>query len=220
MGSLTPFSVVRYTYGKADADEATCFIPEAHPDLDLVRGVHAYDLEQRDYAPYYDISPTVWELSVMRAAMARTLTREHQLVPSFNLTQVMAAQDTPRMLWKHSDPESTYMGRFRRALEQHVGKQFKGYHDLYDFSITQPVTFWDFCWKNFNLLHEGSYTTVVNQSARMDSIPHWFTGVRLNFAENLLFSASPNGPCTRGKEDAKIAVVEVRESLFDPPPCL
>ncbi|GAT20729.1 acetoacetyl-coenzyme A synthetase [Aspergillus luchuensis] len=127
----------------------------------------------------------------------------------------MATQDSPRMLWKHPDPESTHMGRFRRALEQHIGKDFKDYHDLYEFSITQPTTFWDFCWKNFNLIHEGSYTAVVDQSARMDSIPHWFTGIRLNFAENLLFSASPNGPSTRGKEDAKIAVVEVREGISE-----
>ncbi|GJP97313.1 hypothetical protein AlacWU_10212 [Aspergillus niger] len=89
------------------------------------------------------------------------------------------------------------------------------YHDLYEFSITQPTTFWDFCWKNFNLIHEGSYTAVVDQSARMDSTPPWFTGIRLNFAENLLFSASPNGLSTRGKEDAKIAVVEVREGISE-----
>lgn len=37
----------------------------------------------------------------------------------------MATQDSPRMLWKHPDPESTHMGRFRRALEQHIGKGFK-----------------------------------------------------------------------------------------------
>ncbi|KAL3264223.1 hypothetical protein ABHI18_000967 [Aspergillus niger] len=127
----------------------------------------------------------------------------------------MATQVSPRMLWKHPDPESTHMGRFRRALEQHIGKGFKDYHDLYEFSITQPTTFWDFCWKNFNLIHEGSYTAVVDQSARMDSIPQWFTGIRLNFAENLLFSASPNGLSTRGKEDAKIAVVEVREGISE-----
>lgn len=49
----------------------------------------------------------------------------------------------------------------------------------------------------------------------MDSTPPWFTGIRLNFAENLLFSASPNGLSTRGKEDAKIAVVEVREGISE-----
>lgn len=76
------------------------------------------------------------------------------------------------------------------------------------------MAFYDFCWKYFGIIHEGSYTTVVDESARMDSIPNWFKGVRLNFAENALFS-SPTGssalPSKKGKEDGKIAVTEVRE---------
>lgn len=51
----------------------------------------------------------------------------------------------------------------------------------------------------------------------MNSIPQWFSGIRLNFAENLLFSASGNGRSTKGKEDAKIAVVEVREDISETP---
>ncbi|OGM45400.1 acetoacetyl-CoA synthase [Aspergillus bombycis] len=123
----------------------------------------------------------------------------------------MAPQASPRKLWEHPDPESTQMGQFRRALEKHTGQHFQGYHDLHNFSITQRATFWDFCWKYANLIHEGSYASVVNESARMDSIPHWFSGIQLNFAENLLFSASGDGRSTTGKEDEKIAVVEVRE---------
>jgi len=46
----------------------------------------------------------------------------------------------------------------------------------------------------------------------MDAIPRWFRGVRLNFAENVLFSRDADGTRgTRGKEDAKLALTEVRE---------
>lgn len=55
----------------------------------------------------------------------------------------------------------------------------------------------------------------------MDSIPHWFHGIRLNFAENILYSTtpppagkpypSPSVPSTLGKDDSKVAVTEVRE---------
>jgi len=38
----------------------------------------------------------------------------------------------------------------------------------------------------------------------MDKVPRWFQGIRLNFAENILFSGRAGG--TSGKEDAKIAV--------------
>ena len=45
-------------------------------------------------------------------------------------------------------------------------------------------------------------------------MPQWFEGTRLNFAENILYSASPSNPSQRTrehKEDAKIALTEVRE---------
>ena len=85
----------------------------------------------------------------------------------------------------------------------------QSFHDLHDYSITHRSEFWAFCWSYFNLIHEGSYTRVVNESARIDSIPTWFDGVRLNFAENILFSDSSGA--TVGKEDDKIAVTEIGE---------
>lgn len=55
---------------------------------------------------------------------------------------------------------------------------------------------------------------VVDEAARIDSVPHWFAGVRLNFAENVLYtpsSASRSTRSTRHKEAAKVAITEVRE---------
>lgn len=50
----------------------------------------------------------------------------------------------------------------------------------------------------------------------MDSIPRWFKGVKLNFAENILFTGDSEGKRTvsPGKEDDKIACTEVREGSF------
>lgn len=96
------------------------------------------------------------------------------------------------------------------------------YNDMYNYSITHRAAFWDFTWRYFNIIHEGTYTTVVDESARMDSIPHWFQGMRMNFAENILFSpvsvSASSGTYTTpsvvgkvGKEDGKVAVTEIRE---------
>lgn len=124
------------------------------------------------------------------------------------------------------------MGRFRKELERASGQQLKvplpnrifnvdhvlihpkSFQDMYQYSV-QPenrTAFWDFCWKYFGLIHEGSYTQIVDESARMDSVPEWFAGVKLNFAENLLFSKSAGDKT--GKEDDKIAVTEVREGAI------
>jgi acetoacetyl-CoA synthetase len=48
----------------------------------------------------------------------------------------------------------------------------------------------------------------------MDSIPHWFNGIYLNFAENVLFSSDPSDPSKRTKkhkEDDGICSTEIRE---------
>ncbi|KAJ5505281.1 AMP-dependent synthetase/ligase [Penicillium expansum] len=115
----------------------------------------------------------------------------------------------PRKIWQHPAPESTQMGHFQRDLEKSTGRKFDSFHDMYLYSIKNRSAFWDFCWKYFQLIHEGSYTKVVDESARMDSVPEWFAGVRLNFAENLLFSRVAGDKTD--KEDDKIAVSEVRE---------
>ena len=55
---------------------------------------------------------------------------------------------------------------------------------------------------------------VVDPEARLDSRPRWFEGLRLNFAENVLYSPAPSDPSvtsTVNKEDQKFAVTEVRE---------
>jgi acetoacetyl-CoA synthetase len=83
------------------------------------------------------------------------------------------------------------------------------------FSVTDRSRFWDQCFRFSNLIYNGSYTRVVDEKARIDSIPRWFEGVYINFAENLLYSRDTFDPTykrgTKGKEDRKIALTEVRE---------
>lgn len=56
---------------------------------------------------------------------------------------------------------------------------------------------------------------MVDEAAPIDSIPRWFSGVYLNFAENILYTRVPGAPPSQrgtvGKEDDKIALTEVRE---------
>jgi acetoacetyl-CoA synthetase len=60
---------------------------------------------------------------------------------------------------------------------------------------------------------------VVDESKPIDSVPRWFEGIQLNWAENLLWTRGPTDPTnhhgTVGKEDPKIAVTEVREGVSE-----
>ncbi|KAJ9659477.1 hypothetical protein H2201_007368 [Coniosporium apollinis] len=128
-----------------------------------------------------------------------------------------SSQDTmpiPRKLWEHPSPKSTQMCQFMQTANQRHDLNLQTFQDLHQWSVTQPVPFWADVWTTASLIHSGTYATVVDPTARIDSLPKWFKGVRLNFAENILFSrseADAGQRTTCGKEDAKVAVTQVRE---------
>ncbi|KAL2760665.1 hypothetical protein ACRALDRAFT_1046183 [Sodiomyces alcalophilus JCM 7366] len=127
----------------------------------------------------------------------------------------MATTEMPRKLWEHPDPKNTEMYRFMHDVNRNHGLNLETFHDLYQWSCEHRSRFWAQVFDYANIIHTGSYTTVVDESAPIDSIPRWFQGVRLNWAENILYSRSSADPKdhhgTAGKEDAKTAITEVRE---------
>lgn len=89
------------------------------------------------------------------------------------------------------------------------------YQELHGYSVRNNSAFWSKAFRYMNLVHDGGYTQVVDESAPIDSVPEWFHGVFLNFAENLLYSgpsrATDGNRSTTGKEDSKTAISEVTE---------
>lgn len=85
--------------------------------------------------------------------------------------------------------------------------------------MDRPSEFYDEVFKFGNLIYSGSYSRVVDESKPVDSIPRWFEGVHLNWAENLLWTRSSTDPSDyrgkEGKEDGKIALTEVREGVTE-----
>lgn len=99
----------------------------------------------------------------------------------------------------------------------------QNYDALYQWSIQNRSEFWSNVWEDLPLIHEGNHTSVVDESAPIQTNPDWFPGVRINFAENVLFSTQSYADAKAGvrsiigKEDSKIAVHEVIENNFQPP---
>ena len=54
------------------------------------------------------------------------------------------------------------------------------------FSITELDKFWASVWDFTKVVSSTGFNQVVDLSVRMDAIPKWFTGARLNYAENSL----------------------------------
>ncbi|OAG22864.1 acetyl-coenzyme A synthetase [Alternaria alternata] len=107
------------------------------------------------------------------------------------------------------------MWKFMQDANARRGLHMQTFRDLYNWSVGPSRTdFWVDMWKASNLIYSGTYTTVVDTSLPMETNPHWFQGTYLNFAENVLFTASPTDSTVRTtthKEESKIALTEIRE---------
>lgn len=64
------------------------------------------------------------------------------------------------------------------------GHEFKGYQDLWEWSVTDVAGFWQAVWDYFDIIHDGDLAEVMTA----DPMPRtrWFTGTRANYAENVL----------------------------------
>ncbi|KAL2119252.1 hypothetical protein VTJ04DRAFT_6212 [Mycothermus thermophilus] len=124
------------------------------------------------------------------------------------------AVEVPRKLWEHPNPESTAMYHFLQDVNRKYGLNLKTFRDLHAWTLTHRNAFWSTLFHSANLLHSGTYSRAVDESQPIDAVPRWFEGVSLNFAENLLFSRNPTTGAREtspDKEDARVAVTEVRE---------
>jgi len=92
-----------------------------------------------------------------------------------------------RLLWQPS-PErvrGSNMYRFMEDVNRVHGTRFQVYDDLYRWSVDHVPEFWAHVWDFTEIRHSAPYTEVVDDPAKMPGAK-WFSGARLNFAENLL----------------------------------
>ena len=92
-----------------------------------------------------------------------------------------------QMLWKPSEAqiEATNMHRFMNTVNQRFGKTFDEYEALYRWSIENIADFWATMWDFAGIIHSAPYEQVIDDPGKMPGAK-WFSGARLNFAENLL----------------------------------
>jgi acetoacetyl-CoA synthetase len=90
-----------------------------------------------------------------------------------------------RVLWTHSAIESTQMDQFRRHINSAYTLNLKNYQELHTWSVKQATNFWEALWRYCDLIHSKPYTQIVDDTKKMPGAT-WFSGTKLNFAENLL----------------------------------
>jgi len=92
-----------------------------------------------------------------------------------------------KLLWQPSKErmESTNMYRFMQEINKTCKKEFKTYDDLYQWSVDNLELFWEKAWDFLKIKASIPYDRVIDDPGKMPGAD-WFSGTRLNFAENLL----------------------------------
>jgi acetoacetyl-CoA synthetase len=91
------------------------------------------------------------------------------------------------LLWKPSEEriKNTNMHKFMEAVNRKHGTNFKEYSQLYQWSIRNIPEFWADMWDEAGIIASKGYDTVIDDITKMPGAK-WFSGARLNYAQNLL----------------------------------
>jgi acetoacetyl-CoA synthetase len=91
------------------------------------------------------------------------------------------------MLWKPSEASiyQTNMYRFMQFINTRYNQKIGDYPTLYRWSVDHIPEFWSSMWEFAEIKHSAYYREVVDDPTKMPGA-RWFSGARLNFAENLL----------------------------------
>lgn len=92
-----------------------------------------------------------------------------------------------KKLWQPSEEriKSTNMYRFMNLINEKYDQHFDEYESLYEWSIQNIPDFWATMWDFAEIKASQLYTEVVDDLSVMPGAT-WFSGAKLNFAENLL----------------------------------
>jgi len=92
-----------------------------------------------------------------------------------------------KLLWEPSKARirNTNMYRFMNFINASYGQNFNEYNSLYQWSIDNIPDFWAAMWEFGEIIASKTFQQVVDDLGEMPGAK-WFSGARLNFAENLL----------------------------------
>ena len=92
-----------------------------------------------------------------------------------------------KLLWEPTEDrkKNANITRFMEFVNKRNKQNFHSYKELYDWSVDKIPDFWASVWDFVQVKSSKGYEMVVDDVTKMPGA-RWFTGARLNFAENLL----------------------------------
>jgi len=112
--------------------------------------------------------------------------------------------ENKKTLWTPSQERiiNSNLHSYMKFLKEEYDLSFDNYQKLYNWSVKEIEKFWKSLWQYSGLIHSKSYDTILDERKMPGA--KWFSGAKLNFAENLL-----------RYNDDKIAIISSRENKSD-----
>uniref|UniRef100_A0A914UJX7 Acetyl-coenzyme A synthetase N-terminal domain-containing protein n=1 Tax=Plectus sambesii TaxID=2011161 RepID=A0A914UJX7_9BILA len=114
------------------------------------------------------------------------------------------SEDNAGLLYTPKPDANLAIDRLGAIIERKYATKFASYKDFHKWSVENYADFWSEVLDFTHVRLSEPYTSVVDTSKRIDEVPKWFVGARLNYAENCLLN---------GKDD-KIALYFARKIQF------
>ena len=89
------------------------------------------------------------------------------------------------VLWKPKNFKKTRMIQFLDRINNLYDLDIKSYEDLHRWSVENIADFWKEIWDISEIIYSKNYNEIVDDIHKMPGAK-WFSGSRINFAENLL----------------------------------
>lgn len=124
----------------------------------------------------------------------------------------MSAIEEGTLLWEPSAEvrRGANLTRYMEWLRETRGRDFKNYDELWRWSTTELAAFWHSIWDYFEIKASRPPDEILARDAMPGA--QWFTGARLNYAENLFARMPQDGPALLYKsEQGPLLAVNRRE---------
>jgi len=92
-----------------------------------------------------------------------------------------------KLLWKPGEEQikNSNMYQFMNLINNKYHQDFSEFAPLYEWSIENMADFWETFWEFADIIASKPYDQVIDDVTKMPGA-RWFSGARLNFAQNLL----------------------------------
>ncbi|MEZ4529039.1 MAG: acetoacetate--CoA ligase [Desulfobacterales bacterium] len=92
-----------------------------------------------------------------------------------------------KLLWQPSEErvKNSNMYKFMARINKKYNRNFRSYEELWKWSVDNIPQFWAEMWDTAGIIASKPFEQVIDNPAKMPGAK-WFSGARLNFAENLL----------------------------------